>query len=71
MSTRESLSVLSLGLFNIVRLLNHSCLIIEHKHVFNLRSVENDLSPDALIVAGFTNNNELAYCDNFVYDFPF
>ena len=54
MSTRESRSGLSLYLFKIVRLLNHSCLIVDRKHVFNLRSVENDLSPDAL-VAGFTN----------------
>ena len=36
-----------------VRLLNRSCLTVERKHVFNFRSVENDLSPDAL-VAGFT-----------------
>ena len=54
MSTRESRSGFSLYLFKIVRLLNRSCLIVEKKHIFNLRSVENDLSPDAL-VAGFTN----------------
>ena len=50
MSTTESRSFLSL----VLRLLNRSCLIVERKHVFNLRLVENDLSPDAL-VAGFTN----------------
>ena len=54
MLTTESRSFLSLWLFNILRLINRSCLIVERKHVFNLRSVVNDLSPDAL-VAGFTN----------------
>ena len=49
MSTRESRSVLSLLMFKIVRLLNRSCLIVERKHVFNLLSVENDLSQDALV----------------------
>ena len=39
---------------NLLAMSNHSCLIVERKHVFNLRSVENDLSPDAL-AAGFTN----------------
>ena len=29
---------------------------MERSHVFNLRAVENDLSPDAL-VAGFTNKS--------------
>ena len=48
MLTRKSRYVLSLWLFNIVRLLNRSCLIAERKHIFNLRSMENDLSPDAL-----------------------
>ena len=56
MLTRESRSVLSLLLFNILRLLNRSCLIVERKHVFNLLSVENDLSQHAL-VAGFPNMN--------------
>ena len=44
----------SLNLFKIVSRLNRSCLVVERKHVFNLRSVVNDLSPDAL-VAGITN----------------
>ena len=48
------LFVLSLCLFNIVRLVNHSCVIVERNHLFNLWAVENDLSTDALI-AGFTS----------------
>ena len=55
-STRDlvCLFVLSLCLFNIVKLVNHSCVIVERNHLFNLWAVENDLSTDAL-VAGFTN----------------
>ena len=49
MSRRESLSVLSLWLFKIFRLLNRSWVIVERSHFFNLRVVENDLSPAALV----------------------
>lgn len=58
MSRRESQSLLLL--FNIVSLVNRSCVIVERCHVFNLvRAVENDLSPDSL-VGGFTKY-EFAY----------
>ena len=45
---RKSVWFIFIPVSKIVRLLNHSCLIVDRKHVFNLRS------PDAL-VAGFTN----------------
>ena len=35
-------------------MVNHSCVIVERNHLFNLWAVENDLSTDAL-VPGFTN----------------
>ena len=53
MSMVKSISVLSLCMFKIVRLLNRSWFILERSHVFSLRAVEKDLSPAAL-VAGFT-----------------
>ena len=55
-STRDlvCLFVLSLCLFNIVKLENRSRVIVERNHLFNLWAVENDLSTDAL-VAGFIN----------------
>ena len=53
-STRDlvCLFVLSSCLFNIVKLVNRSCVIVERNHLFNLWAVENDLSTD---VAGFIN----------------
>ena len=39
---------------NIVKLVNRSCAIVERNHLFNLWTLENDLSTDALI-AGFSN----------------
>ena len=50
----EGLFVVSLCLFNIVKLVNRSCDIVERNDLFNLWAVEKDLSTDAL-VAGFTN----------------
>ena len=46
-STRDLVCLLglSLCLFNIVKLVNHSC-VIERNHLFNLWAVENDLLPD-------------------------
>ena len=48
------LFVLSSCLFNIVKLVNRSRVIVERNHLFNLWAVENDLSTDAP-VAGFIN----------------
>ena len=49
MSMVESLSVLSLGMFKTVRLLNRSWFILERSHVCSLRAVEKDISPAALV----------------------
>ena len=60
-----------LWLFNTVKLVNRSCVIVERNHLFNLWAVENDLSTDALI-AGFTNislHTEITL--NFAYQFSF
>ena len=50
MSRRESLSILSLWLFEIIRLL----IVLYRSHVVNLRAVKYVLSP-AVLVAGITS----------------
>ena len=54
MSVVESLSVLSVCIFKIVRLLKRSWFIFKQSHVFSLRAVEKDLSPAALVARAVT-----------------